>query len=168
VLKYLREGLSRTDAATLAGTHYRTVRGWLKQAEDELARVEENPRARNVYKNKEVYVYFLQEYEKAEAEHRQSLVKAVKTSATGFYTIKEETTTSIYRNGTLYQEVKTEKTKEVGPDGNLAMKMLHQDLARESDDDRPQADPRMEMMSRILRMSPDELEALNDNLEAAL
>jgi hypothetical protein len=160
--------MSRQDAATLAGVTPRTVQNWMSWAEEEIERVASNPRA-SIRKDKRDFVDFYYKYLTAEAEHRQTLTNSVNITTMG-YLLKEETTTKIYRNGQLYQEVKTEKEKEVGPDGNLAMRMLDRGAARQyqEDGEKPEADPRMEMLGRILRMSKDELEALNDNLEAAL
>lgn len=172
LLGYIADGLSLSDAASLSGITYRTLRRWVARGEAEVERVQNSSRKVNVHKRERPYVDFLKQYTEAMASHRQSLIQTAKLAAIGGYQLTETRTTIITKGGTPFQEVEEKKTKEVGPDGALALRLLQyeeQMRSREADSGQNKKDdPKLDILSRIMEMEDDELEALLANLEAAL
>ena len=175
LLANLREGMTLQEAAESVGISYRTLRRWVKTGEDELQRVEENPKSK-LKKALKTYTDFATQYRQARMERRKTLYQSSTLVALGGYRIKEKHTTEVYKNQQLISMIEINKEKEVGPDGQLALKLLQYDdtLNRPATaengegDEKPEDNPLNALFSQISKMTPDELETLANNLEAAL
>lgn len=173
LLANLREGMTLQEAAESVGISYRTLRRWVKTGEDELQRVEENPKSK-LKKALKTYTDFATQYRQARMERRKTLYQSSTLVALGGYIIKERRVTEVHKNGQLINLIEINKEKEVGPDGQLALKLLQYDdtlnkSAGDGEGDEPtENSPLNDLFSQISKMSPDELETLAENLEAAL
>lgn len=173
LLANLREGMTLQEAAQSVGISYRTLRRWVKTGEDELQRVEDNPKSK-LKKALKTYTDFATQYRQARMERRKTLYQSSTLVALGGYTIKEKHVTEVHKNGQLINLIEINKEKEVGPDGQLALKLLQYDdtlnkSAGDGEGDEPtETSPLNDLFSQISKMSPDELETLAENLEAAL
>ena len=156
------------DLDVASGITYRTLRRWIVRGEKEIDRVEKAPRAK-IRKKERPYVDFVNQYDAACSQRRQTLIQTATLVAMGHYQIEETQITQITKNGAVVQEIEVKKVKEVGPDGNLAMKLLNYDQGvrqQDSGEQKQNEDSRLPILERILHMSPDELRMLNENLEA--
>lgn len=115
------------EAAKSVGITYRTLRRWVKTGEDELARVEDGKPGLKLKKSLKIYTDFVVQYKQAMVNRRKVLYQASSLVALGGYRLKENHTTRVYKDGQLVNVIEINKEKEVGPDGNLALKLLQYD-----------------------------------------
>lgn len=140
LLANLRLGMTLQEAAESVGITYRTLRRWVKTGEDELRRVEDNPKAK-LKKSLKTYTDFATQYRQARTDRRKTLYQSSTLVALGGYRVTEKHVTQVIKNQQVVSIIEIDKEKEIAPDGHLALKLLQYDDTLNppaiDDDDKP-------------------------------